>query len=337
LTIALVGVAPATFAAGSSDGVPPGGTRTFRGKTSQGQKIQLMMHRIRDGGGVQRLEYGALLRCQDGTKIGLEEGWSWFGPLHPTTDDRFDIDEVSTDEAFHFHGRIGPRGGSGTIQVTFPALTQDEEAQTCTSKERTWSVTRRSPSLDAPCCTPKVTGSIPVLTMTTRVGRGGTHVVRSWDKGTNASASRRQSRFYQGTTSQRLPTDFTTQRFTSSWRLKDTDFAFRIRCEDGQKYGLGKGWGFGGRAGPRLDRKGNFAFDEVDPFERFHLHGRLGAHAGSRTVADTEPGLTQNEQRMLCVSGDRTWTADRAPPRSGHHRLRLGRRLRRATGPRAIA
>ena len=182
LTFGLITAAgPVAFAGTSGDGVPPGGNRVLRGKTSQGQKIMVVMNRIGGGWGLQELDFGALLRCQDGTRIGLEEGRSWFGPLHPTAGDQFDIDQVSTDEAFHFHGRIGPKSGSGTIEVTIPALTQDEQAQTCTSKERTWSVTRTSPSLNAPCCAPAVTGRVPVLSMTVRVGSDATRVVRSWE------------------------------------------------------------------------------------------------------------------------------------------------------------
>jgi hypothetical protein len=88
-------------------------------------------------------------------------------------------------------------------------------------------------------------------------------------------------------------------------------FSFRIRCEDGSRYGLGTGWSFG-RRGPRLDTSGGFGFDDVFLFEAFHVHGRLGAHAGSGTAEDTMPGLTQQEQAMLCTSKNRTWSAKRA-------------------------
>jgi hypothetical protein len=44
----------------------------------------------------------------------------------------------------HFHGRLGPHAGSGTIEDVELALTQDEHAMLCTSKERNWEVKREA-------------------------------------------------------------------------------------------------------------------------------------------------------------------------------------------------
>ena len=68
LTIVLVAMAaPAAFAGSAGSGVPPGGDRILRGKTSQGQRIRVVMNRVGGGWGLQELDFGAMLRCQDGT------------------------------------------------------------------------------------------------------------------------------------------------------------------------------------------------------------------------------------------------------------------------------
>src|SRR5436190_22521285 len=78
LTFGLITAAgPVAFAGTSGDGVPPGGNRVLRGKTSQGQKIMIVMNRIGGGWGLQELDSGALLRCQDGTRTGRGGGRSW--------------------------------------------------------------------------------------------------------------------------------------------------------------------------------------------------------------------------------------------------------------------
>ena len=324
LTIALICTTAPLAVAGTSgsDGVPPGGDRILRGKTSQGERIQFVMHRIGGGWGIEEIDLGVLLRCEDGTRTGVGQGIGFFGPQPLDDHNRFALDEAFTGEALHIRGRIGPRGGSGTFEETFAALTSDEQAQTCTSKPATWSVERTSPALNTPCCTPRASETLPVLTMTMRV-RGGdaVSVSRSWNSGRSELApAGRRARFYSGSTSQGEAVDFTTAQFDQGWRLKDADLGFRMRCEDGSRFGLGTGWGFGGTSGPRLDASGDFGFDSVDIFEGFHLHGRLGAHGGSGTAADVEPGLTKDEQAMLCTSKDRSWSAKRAtpaPPPSG--------------------
>src|SRR3954454_12216646 len=138
------------------------------------------MHRVSGGWGIQELEFGALLRCEDGTRLAVGSRILFSGPQPLDEHNGFSIDEVDAFEGLHIHGRIGPRGGSGTLETTIAALTQDEQAQTCSSKERTWSVRRTSPALTTACCTPHATGLSATLTMSMRVQGGTTHVTRSW-------------------------------------------------------------------------------------------------------------------------------------------------------------
>jgi len=312
LAIALIATTgPVAFAGSSAGGVPPGGNRVLRGKTSQGLRIQVAMNRIRGGWGVQELDFGIDLKCQDGERISGGMGIFWGAPQHPVQDERFVIDEVNSDIALHFHGRIGPRAGSGTIELAIPVLTSDEKAQTCTSKERTWTLKRTSPALDASCCAPEPTAGRPAFAMTARVEHGAVHVTRSMNVGEAGKAALRRARHYSGSTSQDMKAKFTTEQFDANRRVVDLSFGFGIRCQDGTGFTLGTGWGFGGHTGPRLNESGSFGFDSVDIFEGFHVHGRLGAHAGSGTAADNMPALTQDEQAMLCTSKERDWEVKR--------------------------
>jgi len=299
------------FAGTSGGGVPPGGNRILEGKTSQGQKIQVVMHRINGGWGLQELDFGAVLRCQDGRRIGLNEGIYWFGPLESGQNDRFDIDDVSLDEGFHFHGRIGPRGGSGTIEETFPTLTQDEKAQTCTSKERTWTLQRTSPALVSNCCVPHAPGVSWVLTVTARIDHGTAHISRSWIGPRGPSTTLGKTRSYGGRTSQGRNAHVETRQFDAGWRLEKSQFGFRVRCQDGTSFSAGVGYLFGGRSGPLLGDGGSFGIDDADFLGAFHLHGRVGPHDGSGTVETLEPGLTQDEQAMICTSKERDWDVKR--------------------------
>src|SRR4029077_107222 len=163
--------------------------------------IRIVMHRVRDGWGVQEIDFGAVTRCEDGTRLGGGTGLFFFGRQHLRDRNGFDLDLASIFEALHIHGRIGPRGGSGTLQDTLPALTQDEKAQTCTSKEQTWSVKRRSPALDAACCAPHAAGLDSVVSLTMQVKGSVEYISRSLERGpASHPGSTGQTRLYIGKT-----------------------------------------------------------------------------------------------------------------------------------------
>jgi hypothetical protein len=54
-----------------------------------------------------------------------------------------------------------------------------------------------------------------------------------------------------------------------------------------------------------------FGIDDVSFSQAAHLDGRLGVHMGSGTVTFSVPGLTADEQAMLCTAGDLTWRVRR--------------------------
>jgi hypothetical protein len=56
--------------------------------------------------------------------------------------------------------------------------------------------------------------------------------------------------------------------------------------------------------------------DEVSLDDAFHVYGRLGGRAGSGTVEEIQPELTQEEHTMRCSSRVREWTVERRVPAS---------------------
>src|SRR4051794_15171999 len=257
LTIVLIGSAAQAAGAATSfgegrAGVPPGGDRVYKGKTSQGYRIEFHTNRRGGGWGLAELELGGVLRCQSGDKIFFGVGESWFPPMPPGEENQLSIDEVDPYEGLHLRGRLGPKGGSGTIEVTIPALTPDEQPQTCGTKERTWTVKRRTPPLStvrelAPVSS---SGQTPTLIMTARLGKGSPEVTRSWASASRRSANPLSRRAYSGTTSQDKRVAFRTLRSNGPWRLAEAQFEFGVHCQDGTAYRSASGWEWGGRGGP---------------------------------------------------------------------------------------
>jgi hypothetical protein len=164
---------------------PPGGRphrlRQYGGETSQAQPIFIKIVRAANGWRLAEADFGFRMRCQDGSKYRLGLGIGWFGG-GPRLDDhgRFSVDEVDPFDALHFHGRLGPHRGSGTVEFTEPALTQDEQAMRCTSKERTWSVVPAVDVTPPPPPTPVPNGSSSSRSMFVRIDANGkAHVTSS--------------------------------------------------------------------------------------------------------------------------------------------------------------
>lgn len=316
IAIAMV-ASPAAVAMGgpAARGVEPGGDRIYKGKTSQGQSIEAHTNRRAGGWGLKELGFGANLTCEDGQEIDLGEADFWIPPLPPGEHNRISIDEVDPYEGLHIHGRIGPKHGSGTIEVILPALTKHEKAQACTSGEQTWTIKRREPPLESACCAVSVDHApeIPVLTMSSRFARHATaKVSRSWDLAGRGQATngRERTRSYRGETSQSKRASLKTEQTHGPRRLEAATFGVGVRCQDHTGYQGSTGFRFG-NLGPRFDDGGGFGFDFVYPFEAFHLHGRLGSHAGSGTMEETEPALSVDEEPIVCTTKERTWDVRR--------------------------
>jgi len=302
LTIVLAIPCAASLPAVAGAAQHAGQQRIVRGKTSQGFPIRFVLQRLDDGWALKEFDVELHLKCPDGQGIFLFTGDSRYRGMPLGPGNSVSVDEADAYEALHLEGRIGAKQGSGTVEAKLPGLTDDEKPQVCTSKPRRWTEPRHVTDGGGSV---RPEGTPPT---TTRFHDGELVEMRS-------SAGRAAHR-YEGSTSQDLPMSLTMRNFGGPWRLKDAEFEYRMRCDDGSGFKLYSDWGWGGNRTPALDGSGRFAVDEVDLGDGFHLHGRLGGHQGSGTVAEAMPELTKDEQAMVCTSGKRDWLARRRVPAS---------------------
>jgi hypothetical protein len=114
--------------------------RVYKGETSQGDGIRFKVARTETGRRfIREMDYGVTFTCEDQTTQDWGIGWGLANSL-PITDRVFSFDEAFSDMATHIAGRLGPLAGDGTMTVTIAALTEDEQAQLCTTGDLTWEV-----------------------------------------------------------------------------------------------------------------------------------------------------------------------------------------------------
>lgn len=115
--------------------------RVYKGETSQGEGhgIKFKVARTDNGRFIREMDVGTTLACEDGTT----QGWGFgFGlsNLVPITEGSFSFDDVFFLQATHVAGELGSLRGSGTLSITVPTLTEDEQGQICTTGDLTWEV-----------------------------------------------------------------------------------------------------------------------------------------------------------------------------------------------------
>ena len=119
---------------------------------------------------------GVRLTCDiDGSVQVWGFGWEWrarwTGGLRELPGHALDLDDVGG-MVVHIHGTINAVRGSGTLSIAVGLYTQDEQVQTCSSGELTWTVDRTVPPIESPAPPPAiqvlhfVTASGAHLTMT---------------------------------------------------------------------------------------------------------------------------------------------------------------------------
>jgi hypothetical protein len=121
--------------------------RVYKGETSQAKPISLSILKTEAGQRFLRSFFVELtLTCEDATTLDFGMGILW-GGHGPKLQDGVTLsyDQPAgtwypSSEAIHLHGRIGQNRGSGTLKITDALLTADEQAQTCTTGDLTWTV-----------------------------------------------------------------------------------------------------------------------------------------------------------------------------------------------------
>ena len=144
-TLVAVLVAGGALAAPASAGIR---FKHYRGHLDDGGAMAARLNVGPNATRLSRLYFEVTLTCEDATT----QEWGMFflwnrGPA--LTDRDLSLDMVDPDSALHLHGTFGARRATGEFRYSVPALTDDEQAQLCTTGDRTWTM-RRIRSAGAP-------------------------------------------------------------------------------------------------------------------------------------------------------------------------------------------
>ena len=116
--------------------------RAYRGETSAGTRIAFRLRVADDGAMSMRWLYLRVeLPCEDGSRVEYDSYWSFGGgePLHGR---RLVWDSVYQWEALHITGTFRAQTADGTYKHTEASLTENEQAQLCTTGDLTWTAER---------------------------------------------------------------------------------------------------------------------------------------------------------------------------------------------------
>jgi hypothetical protein len=143
-----------------------GGAATGRGRPrvyegplgEEGATIQFELVKREDRPMAMRsFSFEATLTCDiDGSVQEWGVGMGWGGGLPKLPSHALDLDDVSGDAAIHLHGTIQAVHGSGTLSFAVAQMTQDEQAQTCSTGELAWTVDRTVPPVESPTPPPAI-------------------------------------------------------------------------------------------------------------------------------------------------------------------------------------
>ncbi len=116
--------------------------RLYRGETSQGERIRIIVAKTDAGRFVQVVDVQHItLTCEDATTLELGFSYGFARTMVPITDGAFSFDDVFWESAIHIAGELGSLQGLGTLSRAQAILTPDEQAaQLCTSGDLTWEV-----------------------------------------------------------------------------------------------------------------------------------------------------------------------------------------------------
>jgi hypothetical protein len=121
-----------------------GPTRHYRGRTSMGHPMAAQTQRVDAGIELLALPFGFTLACEDGSEN--EGGFHQIieSPILMSPG-RLDLDLLflfGPGDVLHVHGDLDAHAGTGTLAVVSALITEDLDAQLCTSGEQTWELWR---------------------------------------------------------------------------------------------------------------------------------------------------------------------------------------------------
>lgn len=298
--IACLAAAAALLVPSPAAAASPTRIRHYAGVTSEGDAFAITTV-VRAG--VVRLREVSIngtAACEDGTlfEFGHGLGFAARGPL--ISDGQLQYEDIAFSDAFFLLGRLGSKGGSGTVTHLFAALDALEEPQVCTTGELTWQV-QRVPESNAVVSDVIVTKVVDGVTSTIRFGSTTTPA---------AQEAEGRIRSYEGRTSARDPLFVITIKHPETVALLELGFGWELACDDGTSIGLGFFILFAEEPlePQRLD------YDIAAMELALHIHGGLGSHGGSGTTTTTIPALTADLHAQGCRTGDLTWRVWRTDP-----------------------
>ena len=145
--------------------------RLYAGHLSDGGPIAARIFRGHQGTlRLRAIDFEVVFTCEDTSTQHWGIGFGFYPGL-ALPDRVLSLDSVDPDLALHINGTFGPRHASGDLSATIPALTEDEQAQLCTTGDLTWTMRHRRPSgTSAP--SPRLDGRIRVV-----IGPSGTEPI----------------------------------------------------------------------------------------------------------------------------------------------------------------
>lgn len=115
-------------------------------------------------------------------------------------------------------------------------------------------------------------------------------------------------RSYRGETSAGTNIGFRIRASDGEMSLRSLRYRAVLTCEDASTFEYWSAWSFGGGLplhGRRLSLHEQYGYDAL------HIDGRFRGRTAEGTFRNSQAWLTEDEQAMLCTTGDLTWTATR--------------------------
>ena len=116
--------------------------KQYRGHLDDGGAIAVRLRVGANATRLSRLSVELTLTCDDATIQKWSSTFWWLGHGPALAKRDLSLDSVSFDSALHLHGTFGARRATGDLRYSVPMLTDDEQAQLCTTGDRTWTMRR---------------------------------------------------------------------------------------------------------------------------------------------------------------------------------------------------
>jgi hypothetical protein len=292
VVVAIAGSVPAASAS-------PSRSRMLRyvGTTSQGLDMEFAATADPDSLRITSFEFDYELTCLiDGTHQRVGAGFSAGVDVH---DGQFAYVAHGQTDSIDFSGSISPTAAAGLTRWAFPAFTQDERPQKCTTPDLSWTAAPAGGGVRI-SLSPAAPGAISLARDPTgrifALGRGSSDVGRA-----------PLVKVFVGTNAQGLDMEFNVGASEQGLRVTGYQFEYRIRCRiDGsvQRLGIGGGWPL-----PTPITNGHFSVDALAQDAAFEFSGSITPTMAAGLSRFAMPEFTRDEVPQKCSTGDLAWTA----------------------------